>query len=105
MLMWKTIDDTVYACPAPVHRDNVLDLKTLTTKSYTEEMPRRWIVADTTSGKTLLFLISAAYTSGWDSWDATQIIKKYMNGEVTILMSQIAPDGFDLEEWNGIFYV
>ena len=53
MLMWRTIDDTVYACPAPVHRDNVLDLKTLSAKSYTEEMPRRWIIADTTSGKTI----------------------------------------------------
>lgn len=105
MLIWRTIDGTVFAAPALVRRDNVLDLKTLNTKSYIEEMPRRWIIADTTSGKTLLFLISAAYVSGWDSWDATQIIKKYMNGEVTILMSQIAPEGFDLEQWDGIFNV
>lgn len=105
MLMWRTIDGIIYASPAVVRRDNVLDLKTLNTKSYIEEMPRRWIIADTTSGKTLLFLISAAYVSGWDSWDATQIIKKYMNGEVTILMSQVAPEGFDLEQWDGIFYV
>lgn len=105
MLTWRTIDDIIYASPAVVRRDNVLDLKTLNTKSYIEEMPRRWIIADTTSGKTLLFLISAAYVSGWDSWDATQIIKKYMNGEVTILMSQVAPEGFDLEQWDGIFYV
>lgn len=92
--------------PAVISRNNVINIDNddirVDKRFYTEESPRRWyflITADT--GEQLIQVVSMAYESGWDSWDKYgEALRKYMNGEVEILMQKTAL-GFDFDNWNG----
>lgn len=102
----KWIDGGVvkYA-PALVSRNNIIHLEgggSVDPRFYTEESPRRWyflMVSD--DGDQLIQVVSMAYHSGWDSWDKDgEALRKYMNGEVKILMQKVVSN-FDFDQWTG----
>ena len=63
---------------------------------------RRYSVVDARSGIKLR-IITTSYTSGFDSWDDYQVHKKYVSGEVQVLLNRDFAG--TLEEaltWTGI---
>lgn len=92
--------------PATVSRNNVINFNNdsinVDKRFYVDESSRRWYFLITSeTGDQLIQVVSMAYDSGWDSWDKYgEALRKYMNGEVKILM-QITALGFDFDNWNG----
>lgn len=100
---WIESGNVRYA-PAVVKRNNVIHIEDdgfkVDPRYYSEESPRRWYFV-TDAGTHFIFqVVSMAYHSGWDSWDKNgEALRKYMNGEVEILLQKIATD-FDPDNFN-----
>ena len=87
---------------ATIARNNVVNLDNLTVdpRYYVEESPRRWYFVIDAGGQYIFQVISMAYDSGWDSWDKYgEALRKYMNGEVEILLQKIVND-FNPDTFN-----
>lgn len=100
-MKWIEAGKIRYA-PAVISRNNVVDLKNLRVdpRYYTEESPRRWYFVIDVDTHFIFQVVSMAYHSGWDSWDKDgEALRKYMSGEVEILMQRTAID-FDPDTFN-----
>lgn len=90
--------------PAIVKRNNVIHLNDdgfkVDKSYYAEESPRRWYFVIDLETHFVFQVVSMAYHSGWDSWDKNgEALRKYMNGEVEILLQKVATE-FDPDNFN-----
>lgn len=103
-MSWYVSED-VWIMPTPVIRDNIIDLKYLSSINHVtrEHMARRYSIAQRTTTGWLCQIISLAYTTEYDSFNFKPLepLNKYLQGEFVSLLSKEFPPEFDPADWNG----
>lgn len=99
------VEADVWIQQTPVIRDNVIDLRHLTTidRVTREHMARRYSIVRKTSTGWLCEIISLAYYTGYDSFNLKPLepLNKYLNGEFVSLLSREMPTEWNPSAWDG----